>query len=77
MWYARLQTFGALCQNGAKWRRKYRILRTLLSPKQRIVSPIFRRAISVQFPCSVVMKLAEQNFKFFPKAVIFAKKNSF
>jgi len=38
-WHAPLQTFGALSQTGAKWRGESGILRSFLSPKQRIVSP--------------------------------------
>jgi len=35
--------------NARKWRRKTRILRTFLSPKQSIVSPTFRRPIYLKF----------------------------
>ena len=47
-WHALLQTFDALRQAGAKWWRNNAFCELHLSPKQRIVSPIYWRPISVK-----------------------------
>ena len=74
-----LQTFVALRQTGAKWRRKKRA--NFLSPKQRIVSPTSREPISVKFEhqtwmCDIFVN-SKQNCEFFSDKDYLPPKTSF
>jgi len=72
-----MQTFSALRQTGAKWRRKPHFA-NFLSSKQCFISPISRRPISVKFDRGELVSpwiLSEQNCEIFPIRDHLSSKN--